>query len=187
MIPSERSFTRWGYQMYCTQCGAPVSPGSSFCGNCGWQVAPKATWREEVSQRESRGLKLCVKCRSEIPLEATVCHRCDTRQPTYDPNFWAPAPVAPAPLPERRTAATDHRSHSRCRRPRISRSIPRSCWRPSEGASAHMHRYRGASSFIASALVIAASNRSGGLGAQKRANRHLRGDYIWSTSRSVKQ
>lgn len=88
--------------MYCTQCGEVLSPGAAFCGNCGWQVAAKPAWREEISQREARGLKLCVNCRSEIPLDATVCHRCDARQPAYSPNLWAPAsgPVA-GPVPAR--------------------------------------------------------------------------------------
>lgn len=88
--------------MYCTQCGTPVSTGSYFCGNCGWQVAPKATWQDEVQQREARGLKLCVKCRSEIPLEATICHRCDTPQPAYDVNLWAPVQPPVPPLPAAR-------------------------------------------------------------------------------------
>ncbi len=80
--------------MYCTQCGALLSPTAAFCGNCGWRVTTSDAWRDEVRQREERGLKLCVKCRSEIPLEATVCHRCDAQQPLYDPGYWAPVPPA---------------------------------------------------------------------------------------------
>lgn len=85
--------------MYCTQCGEPVPQNATFCGNCGWQVAPMQTWRDEVRARESRGLKLCVKCRSEIPLDATVCHRCDARQPSYDPSLWAPVAERAIPGP----------------------------------------------------------------------------------------
>ncbi|MBX3068947.1 MAG: RDD family protein [Thermomicrobiales bacterium] len=87
--------------MYCTQCGAVLSQGAIFCGNCGWQVASGQAWRDEVSQREARGLKLCVKCRSEIPLDATVCHRCDAAQPSYSPNLWAPTVAPPAAAPPR--------------------------------------------------------------------------------------
>ncbi|MGD9711860.1 MAG: RDD family protein [Thermomicrobiales bacterium] len=89
--------------MYCTQCGAVLSPGTSFCGNCGWQVAPKATWQDEVRDREARGLKLCVHCRSEIPLEATICRRCEKPQPAYDPALWSPAPPDPSPTPQPQT------------------------------------------------------------------------------------
>jgi len=88
--------------MYCTQCGGELSQGAAFCGNCGWQVAARPAWREEVSQREARGLKLCVNCRSEIPLDATVCHRCDASQPSYSPNLWAPAQALVPPAPSAR-------------------------------------------------------------------------------------
>src|SRR5680860_975086 len=70
--------------MFCTQCGAPLKEDASFCGNCGWRRASGQDVRAEVEDREARGLKLCVKCRSEIPLDATICHRCDAPQPGTD-------------------------------------------------------------------------------------------------------
>jgi uncharacterized RDD family membrane protein YckC/ribosomal protein L40E len=90
--------------MFCTQCGAPLRPGASFCGSCGWNVPSIQTLRAEVEEREARGLKLCVKCRSEIPIDATVCHRCDAPQPGGEgfaaalprpEPVWRPAPPPP--------------------------------------------------------------------------------------------
>jgi uncharacterized RDD family membrane protein YckC/ribosomal protein L40E len=89
--------------MFCTQCGAPLVEDASFCGNCGWRRSTAQDIRAEVEAREARGLKLCVKCRSEIPIDATVCHRCDAPQPGAE-SFGGPAfppastvsqPVAP--------------------------------------------------------------------------------------------
>ncbi|CAN5729901.1 hypothetical protein BH23CHL4_BH23CHL4_20130 [soil metagenome] len=80
--------------MFCTQCGAPLVEDASFCGSCGWRRSTAQDVRAEVEAREGRGLKLCIKCRSEIPIDATVCHRCDALQPGAD-AFGAPAIAAP--------------------------------------------------------------------------------------------
>jgi uncharacterized RDD family membrane protein YckC/ribosomal protein L40E len=86
--------------MFCTQCGAPLVEGASFCGNCGWRRSTAQDIRAEVEAREARGLKLCVKCRSEIPIDATVCHRCDAPQPGAE-SFGGPAfpPASPVIRP----------------------------------------------------------------------------------------
>jgi uncharacterized RDD family membrane protein YckC len=86
--------------MYCTQCGSPLLDGAVVCPNCGWRRTTGDDIRAEVEARESRGLKLCIACRSEIPIDATVCHRCDALQPGA-PGFGAPPlqPGQPAPRP----------------------------------------------------------------------------------------
>src|SRR5215204_4854298 len=90
--------------MFCTQCGAPLRGDASFCGNCGWTVPSSQTLRAEVEAREARDLKLCVKCRSEIPIDADICHRCDAPQPGYDQFAAATFPSEitvrePVPIP----------------------------------------------------------------------------------------
>ncbi len=87
--------------MFCTQCGSALLPGATFCGNCGAKRAVGDELRQEVEGRETRGLKLCVKCRSEIPLDATLCHRCDASQPG-SAAYSGPVvpPVAPAAVVE---------------------------------------------------------------------------------------
>lgn len=80
--------------MFCTQCGAPLRGGASFCGNCGWTIPSSETVRTEVEAREGRGLKLCVKCRSKIPIGAEVCRRCGN--PQQDTELLG-KPAIPAP------------------------------------------------------------------------------------------
>ncbi len=97
--------------MFCTQCGAALLPGATFCGNCGAKRAVGDELRQEVEGRESRGLKLCVKCRSEIPLDATICRRCDAPQPgsvayagPIVPPVTPTTAVAPDARPEKPTS-----------------------------------------------------------------------------------
>jgi len=51
--------------MKCTNCGNEITPGSSFCVECGAPV-PK--------------MKLCIKCGKELPVEAKFCPECGTSQ-----------------------------------------------------------------------------------------------------------
>jgi predicted amidophosphoribosyltransferase len=63
-------------------CGAPIAPGTHFCGNCGRPVgeSPVVT---------------CPQCGAPLPAEAVFCSRCGT--PTAEPEeSYRPPPPGPS-------------------------------------------------------------------------------------------
>ncbi len=54
--------------MYCKSCGSPLTPGASFCENCGTAVEPN---------------KYCVNCGGEMPADAQICPACGYNQNSF--------------------------------------------------------------------------------------------------------
>src|SRR5215213_920245 len=95
----------------CNVCGARVSPGEHFCGNCGTQVAPSETELETLSA--TPGDEVDVQPVAEQPIAAAVAPAeahgpsVNLKTTVVEPESTAAAPT-PVPANSPGTASTDN-------------------------------------------------------------------------------
>jgi membrane protease subunit (stomatin/prohibitin family) len=77
----------------CPSCGAPVTPGLKFCGNCGSALA------EAPGFTPTPAPMACPSCGSSLAPGARFCGECGNHLPAAAPPPAPMPPPAPAPVP----------------------------------------------------------------------------------------
>ncbi len=63
-------------ERYCPKCGVKLSPGESFCSNCGTRVETTSSPKAGEVTPSAEAKMFCSQCGAEIPADAAFCLEC---------------------------------------------------------------------------------------------------------------